>query len=132
MGSLDWNHQCAKDILKAGIASLAKKEHQDQRRCPRFKLDTELTVHIQGGTLSGRTVDISETGIAAILPIEVRLGDAVELAFNLPLGPVRVPAVARQRLAFRWGFEFVKPEWMFLVRTVARCFPRAARSRPWR
>jgi hypothetical protein len=57
--------------------------------------------------LKGRTVDISESGIAAMLTIEVPLGEIVELSFTLPDDPVTLCATVRQRNAFRYGFEFV-------------------------
>jgi hypothetical protein len=57
--------------------------------------------------LSGYTVDLSESGISAMLRLEVPLGEVVELRFALPSGPVMILAIVRQRNAFRYGFEFV-------------------------
>jgi hypothetical protein len=57
-------------------------------------------------------VDISESGIAAMLPIEAPLGENVELNFTLPSGPVTIHAIARQKCAFRYGFEFVDSVFM--------------------
>jgi hypothetical protein len=54
-------------------------------------------------------VDISESGIAAMLTIEVPLGEIVELSFTLPDGPVKLCATVRQKNAFRYGLEFVDP-----------------------
>jgi hypothetical protein len=80
----------------------------DGRRQPRFKIETEITIESRtSGMLKGRSVDISESGIAAILPIEAPLGEIVELRFALPRGPVRIHATVRKRNAFRYGFEFV-------------------------
>ena len=81
----------------------------DKRRQPRFKLEAAISVNSRTcGRLKGQTVDISESGIAAILKIEVTLGELVELEFTLPSGPVIVYAMVRQRSAFRYGFQFVK------------------------
>ncbi len=55
----------------------------------------------------GRTVDISESGISALLRVEVPVGEVVRLEFKLPLGDVDVLALVRQRNAFRYGFQFV-------------------------
>jgi len=52
-------------------------------------------------------VDISESGISAMLTIEAPLGEVVELSFTLPDGPVTLCATVRQKNAFRYGFEFV-------------------------
>ena len=57
--------------------------------------------------LSGYTVDLSESGISAMLRLELPLGEVVELRFVLPSGPVMIFAMVRQRNAFRYGFEFV-------------------------
>lgn len=82
----------------------------DARRRPRFKLEVEITIKSRTcGVLNGRTVDISETGIAAMLTIEAPLAEIVELNFTTPYGPVTILATVRQRNAFRYGFEFVDP-----------------------
>jgi hypothetical protein len=60
--------------------------------------------------LKGHTVDISESGISALLKIEVPMGELVQLDFALPFGQVRSYAMVRQRNAFRYGFQFVESE----------------------
>ena len=81
----------------------------DARRQPRFKLEGDIRIDSKScGVLKGRTVDISESGISAILRLEVPVGEFVELQFTLPFGPIVVYAVVRQRSAFRYGFQFVQ------------------------
>jgi len=81
----------------------------EKRQCPRFPLDTEIRVYARNRpVVRGKTVDISESGIAAMLLVEVPLGEVVRLELTLPLGAVEVHAVARQRNAFRYGFQFVE------------------------
>lgn len=81
----------------------------DARREPRFRLDVDVRIDSRAaGVVIGRTVDISGSGIAAILKLEVPLGEFVELQFTLPFGAVRVYATVRQRSAFRYGFQFVE------------------------
>ncbi|HZW81661.1 MAG TPA: PilZ domain-containing protein [Candidatus Deferrimicrobiaceae bacterium] len=81
----------------------------DARRQPRFKLDAQIRINTKTcGVLEGRTVDISESGISAMLKLEVPVGEFVELQFTLPFGPVTVYALVRQRNAFRYGFQFVE------------------------
>ncbi len=53
-------------------------------------------------------MDISESGISAMLRVEVPAGEVVRLEFTLPLGDVEVLALVRQRNAFRYGFQFVE------------------------
>ena len=82
----------------------------DDRWKPRFKMETDITISSSTlGLLKGRTVDISEAGIAAMLTIEPLVGEIVELGFTLPDGPVTVSATVRHKNAFRYGFEFVVP-----------------------
>ena len=79
----------------------------DARRQPRFELAVAMSIKSRTcGMLKGHTVDISESGIAAMLTIEVPVGEVVELNFTLPFGPVTIQAIARQRSAFRYGFQF--------------------------
>jgi hypothetical protein len=80
----------------------------DARRELRFKIEVDITVNSRTcGVLKGQTVDISESGIGAILRIEAVLGEIVELHFALPHGAVTIRAIGRRRNAFHYGFEFV-------------------------
>jgi len=86
-----------------------RRDIADQRRKPRFKIEVDITVRSRTcGTQKGHTVDISESGISALLKIEVPLGEIVELEFTLPSGPVAIYAIVRQQNAFRYGFHFVE------------------------
>jgi hypothetical protein len=81
----------------------------DPRRQLRFKIEVDITINSRTcGWLKGHTVDISESGLSAMLRIEVPLGEIVELSFILPLGLVTIYAMVRQRNAFRYGFKFVE------------------------
>src|ERR1700730_4261720 len=80
----------------------------DLRRQPRFKMETDIRIYSRScGLLKGRTVDISESGIAAMLTLEAPVGEMVELEFTLPSGLVAIHAIVRQKSAFRYGFEFI-------------------------
>ncbi|MFY9910634.1 MAG: PilZ domain-containing protein [Candidatus Sulfotelmatobacter sp.] len=81
----------------------------DRRSQPRFKLEVDIKIHSRiCGLVQGRTVDISESGISAMLPLELQLGELVELDFTLPFGRVTMYALVRQRSAFRYGFQFLE------------------------
>jgi hypothetical protein len=85
----------------------------DPRRQPRFKIEVDISVHSRTcGMLKGHTVDISESGISALLTIEVPLGEVLELAFTLPFGSVTILAMVRQRNAFRYGFQFMESNFL--------------------
>ena len=80
----------------------------DHRRQPRFKIEVKISINSRTcGRLKGHTVDLSESGISAMLRIEVPLGEVVELEFTLPSGHIIIYATVRQRNAFRYGFQFV-------------------------
>ena len=79
------------------------------RRHLRFKLQVDIEIYSRtSGVLKGCSVDISESGIAAMMRVDVPVGEVVELSFTLPLGQVAIRAIARERNAFRFGFEFVE------------------------
>ena len=80
----------------------------EQRDLPRFGLDVPLRIHFRKGELIlGRTVDISESGVSAIVLLEMSIGQPIELDFKLPCGPVNVHAIVKNKNAFRYGLEFV-------------------------
>jgi hypothetical protein len=81
----------------------------ENRRHPRRKLDISINIYARGrSVIHGQTVDISDSGLSAMLRDEAPLGEVVRLEFSLPFGEVEVLAVARQRHAFRFGFEFLE------------------------
>ena len=102
----------------------------DARCHPRFELDVEIKIYSRTvGLLLGRTVDISDGGISAMLKIEVPLDEVVQLEFRLPLGFVAVRALVRNKNAFRYGFQFfdLDPEARELMK---RTFYRPAPCSP--
>ena len=50
-----------------------------------------------------------------MLTLEAPFGEILELNFMLPSGPVMILAAARQRSAFRYGFEFVDTDSMYEI-----------------
>ncbi|HZW80477.1 MAG TPA: PilZ domain-containing protein [Candidatus Deferrimicrobiaceae bacterium] len=79
------------------------------RRHPRATLEVDIVVHSKrAGPVPGRTLEISESGISAILAVELFIGEAVELDINLPLERLHVKAVVRNKNIFRHGFEFAR------------------------
>lgn len=79
----------------------------DPRCHPRFKLEVALRVYARdSAVVRGHSVDLSESGISAMLREELGLDEVVPLEFNLPHGEVELHALVRQRNAFRCGFQF--------------------------
>jgi len=90
-------------------------EHERQinrRQFQRYEIDTELRVAMLGleqrGTLRGRSLNISEAGIAGVFVTVWDVGTPVLLEFSVPVtsSPVRVGGVLRSRSGYRYGFEF--------------------------
>jgi c-di-GMP-binding flagellar brake protein YcgR len=81
----------------------------DARRHPRYKLEIDVRVYPRNAAVvRGHSVDISESGISAILRDEVPLEEVVRLEFAVPTGDIQIHALVRQRTAFRYGFQFLE------------------------
>jgi hypothetical protein len=103
-----WSSRLKEDNQPAFTPS-ASSDLLDRRRQARFKIEVEVSIDSKSrGLLKGHTVDISESGISAIVPLELPVGELVELDFTLPFGRVTIYAVVRQRSAFRYGFQFAE------------------------
>jgi PilZ domain len=77
------------------------------RRFPRFLMEVDVNVYSKkNGLAPGRTVDISESGISAVVPVELSIGETVEMDIRFPLEATTVTVVVRNRNVFRYGFEF--------------------------
>jgi hypothetical protein len=82
----------------------------EARRAPRVRLEVNLNIYSRkAGLIPGRSLDISESGISAILLVELPIREVVKLEIRSRLEPVMVGAVVRNRNAFRYGFQFEQP-----------------------
>ena len=73
--------------VRSQLGTSRTPEAVDLRRHPRFKLEVDIRVYPRdSAVVRGHTVDISESGISAMLREEVPLGEIVRLEFTLPLG----------------------------------------------
>lgn len=83
----------------------------DARKRPRFKLEVDVKIYPRDKSrVPGRSLDISEQGLAVMMKIEIPLDQVVRLEFELPTGVVSIRALVRQKNAFRYGFQFVEPD----------------------
>ena len=81
----------------------------DARRHPRYKFETEIRVYPRNSVVvRGHSLDLSESGISAILREEIHVNEVVRLEFSVPDGDIEVHALVRQRNAFRYGFQFLE------------------------
>lgn len=95
--------------LEDQIGNRLAQRLMENRRCPRYKLEKDIRVYPRNAAVvRGHTVDISESGISAMLLVEVPVGEIVRLEFSLAAGEVDIDALVRQRNAFRYGFQFLE------------------------
>jgi PilZ domain len=93
-----------RSLLDDILATIERRSHQ------RFRLEIDVRVLSDRiGPLPGQSFDISETGMSALLPVELLLRENVRLVLTLPLGLTEIDAIVRSRNTFRHGFEFVAP-----------------------
>jgi hypothetical protein len=86
----------------------------DKRRFKRTRVEVRvLWIEGAGTTVRGahgQACDFSEGGISVVLPAIIKNGQPCDLYFSLPHNsvPVRVPAVVRNSVGDRYGFEFTE------------------------
>lgn len=82
----------------------------ERRRHQRHELEVDITIRTDRAIIPGRSLEISESGMSAILPVELRAEERVELSIKFPgASTTTVAAVVRHRNVFRHGFQFDKP-----------------------
>jgi TonB family protein len=121
--------------MSAATARVPVRSGATRRRIPRYPIavPVDVTVLRSGipATIPGRSLDVGEGGLAAILAGELHPGDSVGLEFRLPDLDVqlRAKAVVRHQARLRFGVEFlgIPPEQLELIRHWAR---RTAAAQP--
>ena len=105
-----------------------EKPWSTPRAFPRFLLDIRLTIRAKE-ILHGRTKDLGEGGLGAVIPGNIAIGDVVALEFQLPLSneALAFQAEVRYRQGFQYGFCFLHPtdEQRQLIRRATRDLPVA-------
>ena len=99
--------------MSAAVAKAPVHEGGVQRFSPRYPVTvpvdvTVLRCGIPEG-IPGRSLDVSETGLAAMLAGELRPGNSVGVELRLPgvVAPLRAKAIVRHQAQLRCGLEFV-------------------------
>ena len=82
------------------------------RRYARYELDTELKVSLVGSEHSdvwGRALNLNQGGIGGVFVKGWDIGTSVQVQFAIPVAhaPVRLKGIVRNRIGYRYGFEFV-------------------------
>ena len=95
----------------------------ENRRYSRLEVEAYVIIQSQEvGFIPGRTVDFSEGGLAAVLPVELKVGESVMLDIEFPSWTMNTRAVVRNRSVLRHGFEFEIP----LIRIPSNMLPADA------
>lgn len=108
----------------AAEAQIGEWQGPTRRRVPRFQMQVPLDVTVlRSGipdTVPGRSLNLCERGIAAVLAGELLPGETVGIAVQLPLfaEPLQTRATVRYWDRLRCGMEFValSPEQRALIR----------------
>jgi TonB family protein len=91
---------------------MQRPNQTSRRRGPRYRVQAPLDVTVlRSGipdTLPGRSVNLGEHGVAAVLAGEVQTGEAVGVEIRLPqaVEPLRTRALVRNHDKLRCGMEF--------------------------
>jgi hypothetical protein len=100
-----------------------RTDKSENRRHSRLEVEADVIIQSQElGFIPGRTVDFSEGGLAAVLPVELKVGESVMLDIEFPSWTMNTRAIVRNRSVFRHGFEFEMP----LVRIPSNILPADA------
>ena len=88
------------------------KGDAEKRRWPRYHIDVPLraVVRCEGAYKSVRGIgsNLSLSGLAALLPVKLVVGERIELEVILPYSSttLKVQAVIRNRRSYNYGMEF--------------------------
>jgi hypothetical protein len=78
----------------------------DRRRHPRYRFAAPISVRTsESMVIEGMTLEISESGLSAVLSSPVKIGDSVQLE---PIASGTVTARVRYNVGKVYGFEFLQ------------------------
>ena len=114
------------------VVSALTPKYSQERQFPRFLVDLKVEVHRAGESRPrlGHSSDLSEGGLGGIMVADLAVGEEVVLVFSgAPmLRAVRVHAKVRERVGYRYGFEFISlsREQRAIIHAASLFLPRAA------
>jgi hypothetical protein len=90
-----------------------------RRRHPRYRYSVPFTIRRgEGPAIPAISLEISESGISALVGDQLKVGDQVELE---PIGGGKMTAVVRHNTGMLYGFEFVNPSSEQIRKIAERC-----------
>jgi hypothetical protein len=108
-------------------ASVSKSvDRADRRRHPRYRFSEPMKVCRQDGAcLDGMSVELSQSGMSAMIRGSLTPGDVVRLQ---PVTGVNTAAVVRHKLGMLYGFEFLE----LATEQAGKIADRCRQCEPWR
>lgn len=98
----------------------------DRRRHPRYRFSEPMKVCRQDGAcLDGVSVELSQSGMSAMIRGALTPGDVVRLQ---PVTGVNTAAVVRHKLGMLYGFEFLE----LAIEQAGKIAERCRKCEPWR
>jgi c-di-GMP-binding flagellar brake protein YcgR len=100
------------DRLSSSSPSNITENGAEKRRWPRYHIDVPVKAMVrcqgQSKMIHGMANNLSLGGMAAQLPVELVIGEWLEVLVTLPFcsQPVKVRAVVRNRRSSLYGLEF--------------------------
>ena len=77
----------------------------DRRQHPRYRYSVPLTIRAANGkAMPGISIEISASGLSAIIAESLKLNDTVELE---PVAGVKISALVRHNIGKIYGFQFL-------------------------
>lgn len=73
----------------------------------RMTLEVDVNVLSSTGVVPGRSVNVSESEMDVILPVELNIGETAELEFRVGANTLCGCAILKSKNVFRHRFEFV-------------------------
>jgi hypothetical protein len=81
------------------------------RKSPRFLISVPIDVGPADGDrflIHGLTLDLSQTGVGALLCGTVTPDSTVRVRLHLPAGPIETLAIVQHGQGPQWGFQFLR------------------------
>ena len=110
----------------SGSSGSKSPDLADRRRHPRYRFSEPMKVRCQDGAcLDGMSVELSQSGMSAMIQGPLKPGDVVRLQ---PVTGVSTAAVVRHKLGMLYGFEFLELAGEQARKIAERC----RKCEPWR
>ena len=98
--------------LRESVGGSSAERRREERRYLKFPIEVKVS---SGATYAGLSRDISRSSMGAVVSAHLKIGEQICVTYNYPVTrgepvrPVTREATVRQRLGFRYSFDFDLP-----------------------